>query len=76
MGTSDKFGPSRQEIVFRLRVSIAGLALLVAAVLYRGMPKGPAMFEVIGIAGVFFGGTLVWSILKLRKIDRAARDSD
>lgn len=74
MAAPNKFGPSRKEIVFRLRVSIAGLALLIAAVLYRGMPKGPAMFEVIGIAGAFFGGTLIWSILKLRKLDQSTGD--
>jgi len=62
-----KFGPSRSEIKFRLYVSCAGLALLMGAILFRGLPTGPAMFEVVVIAGGFFGGTLVWSILKLRK---------
>ncbi|MEE4189639.1 MAG: hypothetical protein V2I76_14495 [Roseobacter sp.] len=60
------FGPSRPEIRFRLWVSIAGLALLVLAVTLRGLPTGIAMFEVVGIAGAFFGGTLIWSIIKLR----------
>ena len=65
-----KFGPTRQEIRFRLWVSVVGLALLTAALIYRGVPTGPAMFEVVIIAGGFFGGTLVWSILKLRKMDQ------
>ena len=59
-----KFGPSRSEIKFRL---CASLALLAAALAFRGLPSGPAMFEVVGIAGAFFGGTLVWSVVKLRK---------
>jgi hypothetical protein len=62
-----KFGPSRSEIKFRLCASLAGLALLAAALAFRGLPSGPAMFEVVGIAGAFFGGTLVWSVVKLRK---------
>jgi hypothetical protein len=64
-----KFGPSRSEIKFRLWMSILGLALLIAAVGYRGMPSGPAMFEVVGIAGAFFGGTFIWSLWKLRHTD-------
>ena len=68
-----KFGPSREEIRFRMRFSVGGLALLLGAVAYRGMPSGPAMFEVIVIAGTFFGGTLVWSISKLRSMDQGSR---
>ena len=62
-----KFDPPRSELKFRLWVSIAGLALLVGAVAYRGWPGGIAMFEVIVIAGGFFGGTLIWTLRKLRK---------
>ncbi|GIT88442.1 MULTISPECIES: hypothetical protein [Roseobacter] len=62
-----KFDPPRSELIFRLWVSIAGLAMLVGAVVYRGWPSGIAMFEVIAIAGAFFGGTLIWTIRKLRK---------
>ncbi|WP_300017967.1 hypothetical protein [uncultured Roseobacter sp.] len=60
-----KFGPNRRELIFRLYVSIAGLVLLVAALVYRGMPQGPATFEIVGIAGAFFGGTLLWTLKKL-----------
>ena len=66
-----KFGPSRSEIKFRMYVSLIGLALLVAALVFRGLPTGPAMIEVVGIAGVFFGGTLVWSIIKLRSLSKS-----
>ena len=65
-----KFGPSRSEIRFRLFVSLAGLVLLLGAIAFRGLPRGPAMFEVVGIAGAFFGGTLVWSLIKLRRLAR------
>ena len=60
-------GPTRGELIFRLCFSLAGLALLVVAVTVRGIPSGPALFEVIGVAGAFFGGTAIWTILKLRK---------
>lgn len=60
-----KYGPSKKELQFRLIVSVVGLALLAAALAYRGMPQGVAVFETIGIAGVFFGGSLVWTLKKL-----------
>ncbi|WP_195821573.1 hypothetical protein [Roseobacter sp. MH60115] len=63
----NRFGPTRKELTFRLCVSVAGLLLLGAALVYRGMPQGPAMFEIVGIAGVFFGGTLLWTLKKLIK---------
>jgi hypothetical protein len=62
-----KFGPSRGEILFRLWASVAGLVLLAGALLLRGLPGGPAMFEIVAIAGAFFGGTLIWSLRILRK---------
>lgn len=65
-----KFGPSRSEVKFRMYASLAGLSLLAAALLFRGLPAGPAMIEVVGIATAFFGGTLVWSITKLRKLPK------
>lgn len=66
-----KFDPPRSELKFRLWVSIAGLLMLLGAVIYRGFPNSLAMFEVILIAGAFFGGTLVWTLRKLRKRDDA-----
>ena len=63
---TNKFGPSRKELKFRLYASLAGLVMLVTAIGLRGLPKGPAMFEVIGIAGAFFGGTFIWALVKLR----------
>jgi hypothetical protein len=62
-----KFGPSRGEIRFRLLFSLAGLAMLGAIIAYRGMPTGPAFFEVVGLGLAFFGGTAVWAIVKLSR---------
>ncbi|MCE0505985.1 hypothetical protein LR948_11500 [Roseivivax sp. GX 12232] len=58
-------GPGRGELIFRLCFSIGGLGLLAAAVAIRGMPRGAALFEVFGIAGVFFLGTALWSAWRL-----------
>lgn len=64
-----KFGPTRGELKFRLLVSLGGLVLMVTALAYRGIPQGPALVEVVGIAGLFFGGTTVYSGWKLAKRD-------
>lgn len=61
------FGPSRGELKFRLGISLAGFALMVFALVYRGIPDGPALVEVVGIAGLFFGGSAVWSAVRLWK---------
>ncbi|MDW3224502.1 MAG: hypothetical protein R8G34_16760 [Paracoccaceae bacterium] len=61
----NKYGPSKKELQFRLVVSFAGLSLLAGALVYRGMPQGAAVFETVGIAGVFFGGSFVWTLKKL-----------
>lgn len=65
----NKYGPSRKELKLRMIFSAGGLLLLGAAIAFRGLPRGPAMFEVIGIAGVFFGGTFLWSLRKLLRRD-------
>ena len=41
--------------------------MLAGAIAYRGLPTGPGGWEAIGIAGVFFGGTLIWTLRKLIK---------
>ncbi len=60
-----KFSPTKADLKFRLAFSVAGLIMMIGAILYRGMPVGPAMFEILGIASVFFGGTAVWTVRKL-----------
>jgi hypothetical protein len=50
-----RFGPSRGELWFWLWVSAAGLGLMVVALVLRGIPDGPALFEVAGLATLVFG---------------------
>ncbi len=57
----NKFGPTRKEHRFRLAVSLGGLALMVVALVIRGVPQGPAFVEVVGLASVFFGGSALYS---------------
>jgi len=64
-----KFGPTRSELIFRLAVSLAGLALLAVALALRGLPEGPGLIEVVGVAGLFFGGTAVLSARALLRKD-------
>ena len=56
-----KYGPTRGELWFRLWFSVAGLVFLGVAIGITGVPSGPAMFELFGIAGLFLGGTIVWA---------------
>lgn len=64
---ANKFGPTRGELWFRLLAGVAGFALLIVVVTARGMPSGPALVEVVGLGGVFFGGTVLWAGWKLWK---------
>jgi xanthosine utilization system XapX-like protein len=64
---ANKFGPTRGELWFRLVAGIVGFAVLIAAVTARGVPSGPALVEVVGFGGVFFGGTVLWSAWQLWK---------
>ena len=60
-------GPTKNELWFRLIFSLFGLALLVVTVMVRGISNSAALVEVVGIAGAFFGGTAIWSALKLAR---------
>jgi hypothetical protein len=62
-----RFGPTRGELWFWLWASIGGLALTVFALAYRGLPSGPALAEVVGLAGLVFG------YLGLRSVKRLIR---
>ncbi len=64
-----KYGPTRGELRFRLIFSVAGLALTLVALFAHGVPSAPALVEVLGIAGLFFGGTAVWSARRLLRRD-------
>jgi hypothetical protein len=56
-----KFGPTRGEHLFRLIFSIFGLGCIGVLFAVHGVPRGPGLVEVVGIAGAFFGGTAVLS---------------
>jgi xanthosine utilization system XapX-like protein len=60
-----RFGPTRGELWFWLWLSIGGLLLVVFAVSFRGLPSGPALAEVVGLAGVVFGYLAIRSIKRL-----------
>lgn len=66
---TNKYGPTRADLKFRLIFSIFGLGLLVFAIAYRGWPQGPGGWEAIGLGAVFFGGTFLWTARKLIKGD-------
>ncbi len=64
-----KFGPSKADLKFRLVFSIVGLGLMTFALIYRGIPTTAGGWEAIGLAAVFFGGTLIWTLRKLARKD-------
>ncbi|MGC9417770.1 MAG: hypothetical protein ACP5EN_02250 [Rhodovulum sp.] len=59
-------GPGRGDHGFRLILSLLGLVGMLVAGLVRGF-DGAATVEVLGIAGVFFGGTALWSARALMR---------
>ena len=65
----NKYGPTRGDLKFRLWFSVAGLAMMVGVLIYRGLPRDPAGYETIALATLFFGGTFVWTLRKLIRKD-------
>lgn len=60
--------PPRGELRFRLIFSLFGLGLVALALILRGSAlSAPALVEVLGVAGVFFGGSAAWSAWRLWK---------
>ncbi|WP_430465680.1 hypothetical protein [Tabrizicola sp.] len=53
--------------MFRSVVSVLGLAFVGFLLWRRGVPDGPALIEVVGVALAFFGGTLALSVWRLVK---------
>ncbi|MFN3970402.1 MAG: hypothetical protein ACK4GO_04235 [Gemmobacter sp.] len=51
---------TRGEAWVRLAFCGIGLGLIAAALMVHGLPEGPGLVEVVGVAGVFFG----WSGLR------------
>ncbi|MGL4239049.1 hypothetical protein [Tabrizicola sp.] len=50
-----RFGPTRGELWFWLWMSAGGFCLMAVALFVRGIPEGPAIAEVVGLATVVFG---------------------
>lgn len=53
--SAGKFGPDRGELWVRLGISALGLGLLAGVFAVHGLPEGPGLVEVVGVAGLFFG---------------------
>lgn len=66
---ANKYGPSRGELIFRAAFSAAGLAFLALALAIRGIPQGPGLVDVLGVALLVFGGGLVHAVWKLVRRD-------
>ncbi|MCC1490991.1 hypothetical protein [Cognatishimia sp. F0-27] len=62
---SEQDPAKRKELWFKLVFSLFGLALMCVAIFARGIPNAPALVEVVGVAGLFFGGSAVYCALKL-----------
>ena len=56
-----KFAPPRQELIFRLVLSILALALLVFALSQRSVSSAAGV-EIVAAAVLFFGGTIGWTL--------------
>lgn len=50
-----RFSPTRGELWVWLWVSLGGFGLLGVAMIVRGIPEGPAIVEVVGLATLVFG---------------------
>jgi len=64
-----KYGPTRGELKFRLGFSLVGLVMMAVALTLHGV-RGIASLEMVLIAGGFFGGTAMWTLVKLIREDR------
>ena len=59
-----KFAPPRQELIFRLILSILALILLVFALSQRSVSSAAGV-EMVAAAVLFFGGTIGWTLWQL-----------
>lgn len=60
-----RYGPTRGELWFWLVASMAGLGLMAFAFLYRGLPGGAALIELVGLPIVLFGYLCARSVKRL-----------
>jgi len=62
-----RFGPTRRELRFRLGWSVLGIVVLAGLWVAGVLPEGPGRIEILALAGLFFGGSAIWSAWKLRQ---------
>ena len=60
-----KYAATRGELKFWLLISGAGLALMAGVLGVRGLPSGPALFEVVALPSVFLGWLFIRSVKRL-----------
>ena len=66
-----KYGPTRNEHIFRLCVSLFGLGMIAYALKKHGLIASPQAFDALGLGGIFLLGSAIWSGWKLWKRDWA-----
>lgn len=49
-----RYGPTRGELWFWLFASAFGLGFMTLAFVYRGLPGGPALVELLGLPVILF----------------------
>ena len=69
-----KFAPPRQELIFRLILSLLALGLLLFALSRRSI-NSAAGIEMIAFVVLFFGGTIGWTLWQLFKSKAALKKS-
>lgn len=58
---------TRGEAWLRLAFCGTGLGLIGVALWGHGLPEGPGLVEVLGVAGLFFGVSGVRAVQRLRR---------
>lgn len=58
-------GMSRGEAWLRLAFCAVGFALIGGVLAVQGLPEGPGLVEVLGVAGLFFGWSGVTALRRL-----------
>ncbi len=60
--------PTRDEMKFRLFVSVLGIALILLGVALRGLPAEAQLQQLLLLAFAFLAGSAVLSAAKLRRL--------
>jgi hypothetical protein len=60
-----KYAATRGELRFWLIISLLGLCMMIVVLVKRGIPSGPALFEVVALPSVFLGYLFIRSVKRL-----------